>query len=281
MSFTKPMRALSALVLSCSALAAQASVQLLTSPSDITTTYLVDFESTTSGSLECVAWPSFTCVRTPSFRSSTARCGSTTLAPRPPPTGRAALGRFYIELQRAGLPDDEAHVRAACSWPRSCAAGGRDAPGAVPRPRRLRGARGARLHRRGRDARQPAPRQALQPRAVLQDRRPDGGAVRRPAAALRRAPRVRDRRPSSRWASRLLPDRRRLHQLGQAQRRARSARAAARAPARWSRTRSASPTSIRCATTCCSSASSIPSACRCPTSTSTSARTAATASSTT
>ena len=42
---------------------------------------------------------------------------------------------------------------------------------------------------------------------------------------------------------------------------------------------SASPTSIRCATTCCSSASSIPSACRCPTSTSTSARTAATASS--
>jgi hypothetical protein len=46
MSFTKPMRALSALVLSCSALAAQASVQLLTSPSDITTTYLVDFEST-------------------------------------------------------------------------------------------------------------------------------------------------------------------------------------------------------------------------------------------
>ena len=35
----------------------------------------------------------------------------------------------------------------------------------------------------------------------------------------------------------------------QAQRRARWARAAARAPARWSRTRSASPTSIRCATT--------------------------------
>ena len=33
------------------------------------------------------------------------------------------------------------------------------------------------------------------------------------------------------------------------------ARAAARAPARWSRMRSASPTSIRCATTCCSSAS--------------------------
>ena len=61
----------------------------------------------------------------------------------------------------------------------------------------------------------------------------------------------------------------------------RSVRAAARARARSSPTRSASPTSIRCATVCCSSASSIPNACRCRTSTSTSARTAATASSTT
>ena len=59
-----------------------------------------------------------------------------------------------------------------CSWRRELrAAGGRDAPGAVPRPRRPRGARGARLRRRGRDAGQPAPRQALQPRAVLQDAR--------------------------------------------------------------------------------------------------------------
>ena len=62
---------------------------------------------------------------------------------------------------------------------------------------------------------------------------------------------------------------------------ARSARAAARAPARWSPTRSTSPTSIRFATSCCSSASSTPSGCRCPTSTSTSARPTATASSTT
>ncbi len=58
-------------------------------------------------------------------------------------------------------------------------------------------------------------------------------------------------------------------------------RDAARARGRWSRIRSASPTSIRCATTCCSSASSIPSACRCPTSTSISASAAATASSST
>ena len=46
---------------------------------------------------------------------------------------------------------------------------------------------------------------------------------------------------------RLLPDRRGLHQLGARTTASRSARAAARAPARWSRTRSASPTSIRCA----------------------------------
>ena len=54
------------------------------------------------------------------------------------------------------------------------------------------------------------------------------------------------------------------------------ARGAARAPARWWPGRSPSPTSIPCASACCSSASSTPSACRCPTSTSTSARTAAT-----
>ena len=62
----------------------------------------------------------------------------------------------------------------------------------------------------------------------------------------------------------------------QGQRHPGRARAAVRAPARWWRGRWASPTSTRCATTCCSSASSIPNACRCPTSTSTSAWTAAT-----
>ena len=76
--------------------------------------------------------------------------------------------------------------------------------------------------------------------------------------------------------SRLLPDRRRLHPVGQGAGHSGRARAAARAPARWSPIRSPSPTSIRSASTCCSSASSIPTACRCPTSTSISARTAAT-----
>ena len=154
--------------------------------------------------------------------------------------------------------------------------------------RRLRGARGAGLRRRRRDARQPAPRQALQPRAVLQDARrrwrqlfadlpsalanigrdrqalqPEPGArqaaaarlrdadrrrraradgrvlpdrlapgsrgapgaalprcrgARARAAALRRAARLRDRDDPEDGLPRLLPDRRRLHQLGAEQR---------------------------------------------------------------
>ena len=74
----------------------------------------------------------------------------------------------------------------------------------------------------------------------------------------------------------LLPDRRRLHPVGEVARAFRSGRAAARARARSSPRRSPSPTSIRSASACCSSASSIPSACRCRTSTSTSARSGAT-----
>jgi hypothetical protein len=74
---------------------------------------------------------------------------------------------------------------------------------------------------------------------------------------------------------RLLPDRGRLHQLGQDTTACRWGRAGARAPARWWPTRSASPTSIRWLTRCCSSASSTRNGCRCPTSTSTSARTTA------
>jgi hypothetical protein len=46
---------------------------------------------------------------------------------------------------------------------------------------RLRGARGPGVHRRGRDPGQPAPCQALRPRAVLQDAGPDGRALCRPA----------------------------------------------------------------------------------------------------
>ena len=107
------------------------------------------------------------------------------------------------------------------------------------------------------------------------------GRARARAAALRRAPRLRDRDDPEDGLPGLLPDRRRLHQLGADATAARSAPGAARAPARWSRTRSTSPASIRCATSCCSSASSIPSGCRCPTSTSTSARPTAIASSTT
>ena len=131
----------------------------------------------------------------------------------------------------------------------------------------------------GRDARRP-PARARRRRARAAAR---GSCIPMPPCASGSAPRYRERLEfetddhHADGLRRLLPDRRRLHQLGEAQRRAGRARAAARARARSSRTRSASPTSTRCATTCCSSASSIPSACRCPTSTSTSARTAATA----
>ncbi len=74
---------------------------------------------------------------------------------------------------------------------------------------------------------------------------------------------------------RLLPDRRRLHQLGQGSRHpGRSGPRLGRRLA-WSPTPSASPTSTRSPTTCCSSASSIRNASPCPISTSTSASTAA------
>ena len=102
-------------------------------------------------------------------------------------------------------------------------------------------------------------------------------AARGRAAALRRAPGLRGGHHRADGLPGLLPDRRGLHQLGQAQRRPRRARAAARARARSWRGRWASPASTRCATSSSSSASSTRSACRCPTSTSTSARRAATA----
>ena len=106
----------------------------------------------------------------------------------------------------------------------------------------------------------------------------DGGRLSR-RHRLRKLPgaaRLRARHDRADGLLRLLPDRRRLHPVGQGQRHPGRARAAARAPARWSPGRSRSPTSIRCAGACCSSASSIPSACRCRTSISTSARTSAT-----
>ena len=76
---------------------------------------------------------------------------------------------------------------------------------------------------------------------------------------------------------RLLPHRLGLRQLRQGRRHRRRARAVVRPPARSSPTASPSPTSTRCVTTCCSSASSTPSACRCPISTWTSRCAAASA----
>jgi DNA polymerase-3 subunit alpha len=77
----------------------------------------------------------------------------------------------------------------------------------------------------------------------------------RQAAALRRAAGVRDRHHHQDGLPGLLPDRLGLHRLGQGQRLPGGPRAGARAPVRWWPTRCRSPTSTRCATTCCSSAS--------------------------
>ena len=90
-----------------------------------------------------------------------------------------------------------------------------------------------------------------------------------------RAARVRARRDRGDGLLLLLPDRLGLRPLREGERRSRSARAAARPPARSSPTASTSPTSTRSPTTCCSSASSTRAASRCRTSTSTSRSAAA------
>ena len=130
----------------------------------------------------------------------------------------------------------------------------------------------------GRHARRaPARRSGGRARAAARRALSGSRGARREARRVRRAPRLRDDDHRADGLRRLLPDRRRLHQLGEAQRRAgrpgpRLGRGLARRVlARHHRSRSAA---LR---RCCSSASSIPSACRCRTSTSTSARTAATA----
>ena len=87
-------------------------------------------------------------------------------------------------LRRDPAPRPQARDRdragAARAGLRAGAADRRHQRGLFRRPRRLRGARRAAVHRRGhlRHRGQPAPAVA---RAFLQDRRADGGAVRRPA----------------------------------------------------------------------------------------------------
>ena len=161
----------------------------------------------------------------------------------------------------------------------------------LPRPRRRDAP-----HARGRRALQRRDRARPDPAAEVPDaRRPRRLRVPRRAvregrsrsATARSTPELRERlqfelKTIKRDGLRgLLPDRRRLRRLREAQRRSASARAAARPPARSSRTASRSPTSTRSATTSSSSASSTRAASRCPTWTSTSPSPAASASSTT
>ena len=92
-----------------------------------------------------------------------------------------------------------------------------------------------------------------------------------------RAPPVRAQDGARDGLPRLLPDRRRLHRLREGATASRSGRAAAAPPARSPPTASGSPTSIRCGTGSCSSASSTRPARTCPTWTSTSPSRAASA----
>ena len=100
---------------------------------------------------------------------------ATTRAPRRSPQRLGAHRSRAASISSCSAPAcprNEAHVRAAVPLAARLAL-----PVVATHPvqflerRRLRGARGARLHRRRRDAGQPAPRQALHARAVLQDRR--------------------------------------------------------------------------------------------------------------
>ena len=129
----------------------------------------------------------------------------------------------------------------------------------------------------GHPRRPPAQRSRSRTRAAARHAVSGCRDARREASRLRRATRLRDHHHRADGVRRLFPDRRRLHQLGEGQRRAGGPGTRfRRGLARRLRARHHRPRS-RCATGSCSSGCSIPSAYRCRTSTSTSARTAATA----
>ena len=155
---------------------------------------------------------------------------------------------------------------------------GGDAPGLA------RAARGLRQHagdrragdRLRRHPRLPGPDAALRrPGGDDRGQLPDQGGRARagPPVPCRRAGRPTASRrntswaSSSRWASRATSWSSATSAGTRARPASGSAPAAARPPARWWRTRWASPSSTRSSTGCCSSASSTPSASRCPTST--------------
>ena len=102
-------------------------------------------------------------------------------------SGRPAFReRYYLEVQRAGRPDDDALVAATVAL-----AGELALPVVATHPvqfLRARGfprARSARVHRRGPRPRRHAPAAALHAGAVFQDAGRDGGALRRPARGAR------------------------------------------------------------------------------------------------
>ena len=90
----------------------------------------------------------------------------------------------------------DADARGGATRRATRASGGRDPSGPVHRPRRIQRARGARVHRGGRDPREPAPPEAFHRAAVLQVAGRNAGAVRGPA--LRTGQQRRDRSPLQR-----------------------------------------------------------------------------------
>ena len=114
-------------------------------------------------------------------------------AARAAPGGAVSAALLHRVAARGRRHQRGARARRRAAGGRTRAAGRRDASGAVPACRRLRSPRGARLRRRGRDACQPAARQALQPGAAFPDAGADGDALRRPAQRV--AQQRRDRAP--------------------------------------------------------------------------------------
>ena len=148
-----------------------------------------------------------------------------------------------VEPDRPRRPQAAPRPRPGSSRPRRCAQLFADLPEAIdntaviarrcafgaPAAQADPAAHRRRSRRRGRAASRATPRAGLEERLAVY-----AGSRRGRAPGLSRPARFRDRRHHRHGLSRLFPDRRRLHQMGQGAATSRSARAAARARARWS-----------------------------------------------
>ena len=191
--------------------------------------------ATCSGSRKsstCRSWPPTTCTtRTRTTRARTRRCSA--CSPARPSTTRTA--------------SSSTPTSSTSSRPRRCAQLFRDHPEACDNTLLIAERCEVEFEQARTHAALPGARGRDRGDLVRQGGRDRAAAAlpRRPSRRAPRAGRLRDRRHHADGLPRLLPRRRRLHQLGEEQRHPRRARAAARAPARWPRTRWASPSSTR------------------------------------